>query len=70
MTSHFSISRGGRFVLDINTKYYEVEEHIATKVKVNPQIISTFKNEKSILIMSPGGIFKTSMVGLLVILVA
>ena len=33
---HFRMSRGGRLLLDWNPKKYEVADHIATKVEVNP----------------------------------
>ena len=39
------VSRVGRLLLDGNPKGYDVAEHIATKVEVNPQIISTLKNK-------------------------
>ena len=42
------MSRGGGLLLDGNPKGYEVAEHIATKVEVNPRMLSTLKNEKSI----------------------
>ena len=42
------MSRGGHFLQDGNPKGYEVAEHIYTKVEVNPRMISTLKNEKSI----------------------
>ena len=54
---------GGRcFILDINPKGCEVEKCIATKVEVNPWMISTLKNEKFIRSMNPGGIFKKQIV--------
>ena len=34
--------------MDRNPKGYEVEERIATKVEVNPWMLSTLKNTKSI----------------------
>ena len=45
---NFRMSRGGRLLLDENPKWYEVAEHIITKVEVNTQILSTLKNAKSI----------------------
>ena len=63
-------SRVRHFLLDGNPKWYEVEEHIATKVEANIQMLSTFKNKKSIWSMNPGANFDASMVGPLVILVA
>ena len=63
MTSNFRMSRGGRLHLDGNPKGYEVAEHIATKVEVNPRMISTLKNAKSIRSMNLGGDFETSVVG-------
>ena len=70
VTINFRISRGGRLLLDGNPKGYEVAEHIATKVEVNPRMLSTLKNAKSIWSMNPGGKFETSVVGPLEILVA
>ena len=63
VTRHFRISRGGRLRLDGNPKGYEVAEHIATKVEVNPRILSTLKNAKSIWSMNPGANLDTSVVG-------
>ena len=40
------MSIGERVLLDVNLKGYEVAEHIATKVEVNPRILSTLKGEK------------------------
>ena len=37
------MSRGGRLLLDGNPKGYEVAEHIATVVEVNPRMLSTLK---------------------------
>ena len=48
MTRTLRMSRGGRLILDVNPKGYEVAEHIATKVEVNSQMLSTLKNAKSI----------------------
>ena len=48
VTRKLRMSRGRRLILDGNQKGYEVAEHIATKVEVNPWILSTFKNAKSI----------------------
>ena len=67
---HFRMSRGGSLLLDGNPKWYEVEDHIATKVEVNPRMLSTLKNAKPIWSMNPGVNFETSVVGPLVILVA
>ena len=39
------IPRVTRFLLDGNPKEYEVAEHIDTKAKVNPWMISTLKME-------------------------
>ena len=61
-TRKFRISRGRHFLLDKNPKGYEVAEHISTNVKVNPQIISTLNNKKSIWSMSPGAKFVKSVV--------
>ena len=70
VTRNFRMSRGGRLLLDGNPKGCEVAEHIATKVEVNPWMLSTLKNEKSIWSMNPGENFKTSVVGPLEILFA
>ena len=67
---NFRISRGGRLILDGIPKGHEVAEHISTKVEVNPRMLSTLKNEKSIWSMNPGANFETSVVGPLEILVA
>ena len=48
VTRNLRMSRGGHFLLDGNTKGYEVEEHIATKVEVNSWMLSTMENPKSI----------------------
>ena len=64
------MSRGGSFLLDVNTKESEAAENIATKVEVNTQTISTLKSAKSIRGINPGEDFETSMVGPLGILVA
>ena len=48
VTRNLSISRVERLLLDGNPKGYKVAEHIATKFEVNPQMLSTLKNEKSI----------------------
>ena len=53
-----------------NPKGYEVENNIATKVEVNPRMLSTFKIAKSICSMNLGANFETSVVGPLGILVA
>ena len=39
---------GGRLLLYGNPKGHEVAEHIATKVEVNPRMLSTLENAKSI----------------------
>ena len=69
-TRNFRMSRGGRLLLDGNPKGYEVSEHIATKVEVNPRMLSTLKNAKYIWSMNPGEKLETSVVGPLGILVA
>ena len=69
-TRKFRMSICGRLLLDGNPKGYEVAEQIATQVEVNPRMISTLKNAKSIWSMKPGGNYKTSVVGTLGILVA
>ena len=43
VTRTFRMSRGGSLLLDGNPKGYEVAENIATKVEVNPRMISTLK---------------------------
>ena len=48
VTNNFRISRGGRLLLDENSNRYEVAEHIVTKFEVNPRMLSTLKNAKSI----------------------
>ena len=63
MTINLRVSIGGCLLLDGNPKGYEVEEHILKKFKVNPQMLSTSKNEKFIWSIKPGGIFETSVVG-------
>ena len=52
------MSRGGLLILDGNKKGYGVEEHIATKVEVNPCMLSTLKNAIFILSMNPGVKFR------------
>ena len=42
LTRNFRISRGLRFLLDVNLKGYEVADLISTKVEVNSQMISKF----------------------------
>ena len=42
------MSRGGCWNLYRNTKGYESEDHLATKVELNTRMLSTLKNEKSI----------------------
>ena len=63
VTRNLRMSRGGRLLMDRNPKGYEVTEHIATKFEVNPRMLSTLKNAKSIWSMNPGEIFKKSVVG-------
>ena len=64
------MSRGGSLILDGNPKGYEVAEHISKKAELNPRMLSTLKNAKSIWSMNPGEIFDTLVVGPLGILVA
>ena len=45
VTRNFRMSRGGHLLLDRNPKGYEVAEHIATKVEVNPRMLSTLKTK-------------------------
>ena len=45
MTIKFRMSRGGRFIMYGNPKGYEVAEHIATKVEVNPRMLLILKNQ-------------------------
>ena len=49
---------------------YDVADHIATDFEVNPRMISTLKNAKSICSMNPEAKFEISMVGNLGFLVA
>ena len=70
VTRNFRMPRYGRLLLDGSQKWYEVADHIATKVEVNQRMISASKNEKSIWSMNPGAKFETSVVGYLGILVA
>ena len=44
----FKLSRGGHLIMDRIPKGYEVAEHIAKKIAVNPQMLSTLKKSKSI----------------------
>ena len=46
VTKTFRMSRGGSFLMGINPKGCEVAEHIATKVEVNPRMLSTLKSTK------------------------
>ena len=48
LTSNFKFSRSGILLLDGNINGYDVANHIATKVEVNPWMLSTLKNAKSI----------------------
>ena len=41
VTINLSISRGGLFIMDINPKGCEVEEHKYTKVEVDTRMILT-----------------------------
>ena len=68
VTRNLRMSIVGRLLLDGNPKGYEVAEHIAKTVEVNPWMISTLKNAKSIWSMNPGANFDTSVVGPLGIL--
>ena len=70
VTRNLRMSRGGRLLMDGNPRGCEVEEHIATKVEVNPQMLSTLKNAESIWSMNSGENVKTSVVGPLEFLVA
>ena len=70
VTRSLRMSRCGLLLMKRNPNVYELEEHVATKVEVNPRIISTLKTAKSIWIMNPGANFETSVVGPLGILVA
>ena len=53
MIINLRLSRGSRLILNRNTKGCEVAEHIPKKVEINPQILSTLKNEESIWSMNP-----------------
>ena len=53
-TQNFRMSRGGCFLLDGYTKGYEVAEHIATKVEVNPRMISTLKKKNTFEALTQG----------------
>ena len=70
VTRHLRISRGGHLLLYGNRKGCQLAEHIATKVEVIPQMLSTLKKEKPIWSMNPGANFETSMVASMAILVA
>ena len=67
---NFIMSRGGRLLLGGSPKGYEVEDHIYIKIDVNPRILSTLKNAKSIWSMNSGAVFETLVVGPLGISVA
>ena len=69
VTIHLKIPRGGRLILDGNPTGYEVAEHTATKVEVNPWITSTPKKKIHLKHESREG-FETSVVGPLGVLVA
>ena len=58
MTRRFRMIRGGRLFLNGNPKGYEVAEHTAKKVDVNPQILSTLKNIKIHMKHEPRGKFR------------
>ena len=45
VTRNFSMSRGGRLLLGVNPKGCEVAEYIATKIELNPWMLSTFKTQ-------------------------
>ena len=47
--------------MDRNQNEDEVEEHITIRREVNIQMISLFKNKKSISSMNPGAQFETLM---------
>ena len=70
VTKYFRMSRGRCLLLYENPKGYEVAQHIDKKFDVNPQMLSTLKNAKSIWSMNPGAKFETSIVGPLGIIVA
>ena len=70
VTTNLRMSKGGHLLLNGNTKWYEVSEHIATKVGVNPRTLSKTKNAKYIWIMNPGANFETLVIFPLWILVA
>ena len=70
VTINLRLSSGVHLILGRNTKGYEVAEHIDTKVEVNPQMISTLKNAKSIWSMNPWENVEKSMVGPLGILLS
>ena len=46
--SKLRISREFSFILGVNPKGYEVSEHIVTKVKVNPWMLTTLRKKKPI----------------------
>ena len=70
VTRNLMISRYGHFLLDGNPNLYEVTEHIDTNLEVNPRMLSTLKNAKSIWSMDIGGDFEWSIVVSMGILVA
>ena len=47
VTRNLRISGVRRLLLDGNPKGCEVAEHIATKVELNPQMLSTFKTQNT-----------------------
>ena len=59
VTRNFRMSRRVRLLMDGNPKGCEIAYYIATKVELNPQMILTLKNEKSIWSMNPGETFET-----------
>ena len=48
VTIYFRMSKGGLLLLGGSSNGYEVAEHIAKKIEVNPQMLSTVKKEKYI----------------------
>ena len=47
-TRNSRISRGGILLLDVNPNGYELAEHTAKRVELNPQILSKLENKKYI----------------------
>ena len=52
------VSRDGYFLLDVNSKGYEVSKYIDTKVEVNPRMLSTLKKRKINIKHDPRGGFQ------------